>query len=65
MCSIARSVLERSPMCARAQVTALKTHGPAGEAMAARAMQADKACARSQAVRSSACNRFENPQQSR
>jgi hypothetical protein len=46
--SIAGSVLDRR-QCARAHLIALKTHGAAGEAMAARAtraLRADKACAR-------------------
>jgi hypothetical protein len=40
--------------CARVHVTALKTHGAAGEAMAARAMWADEASARSHPLGSSA-----------
>jgi hypothetical protein len=46
--SIAGSVLDRR-QCARAHLIALKTHGAAGEAMAARvtrALRADEACAR-------------------
>jgi hypothetical protein len=42
--SAALSALNHS-LCARAHVTALKTHGAAGEAMAARATRADETCA--------------------
>jgi hypothetical protein len=54
--SAALCALDRKK-CARAHVTALKTHGVAGEAMAARATRAlwaDKACTRSCPLGSSA-----------
>jgi hypothetical protein len=50
MCSITDGTLEHSPACARVHVTALKTHGVAGEATAPRvtwALRADETCARS------------------